>query len=135
MNTSKTNLSSVKDNNKEIYIQSDEATENFPYFSLKNFSDKKYGFTDFESRDYKDLLRTISKLSKLPWSEIESSDRHGCGSEIIDRDSLRVAIPSEYDGKNILAFRYSGKAPIICVRNEEKLDVLYADPKFTIYKH
>lgn len=125
----------MKDNDKELYLKTDEKTEIFPYFSLKNLAEKKYGLQDFEARDYKALVKTIHKLSQLPWSEIESSSRKGCGSEIIPREQLKVTIPSEYDGKNVLSFRYSGEAPMLCIRNEEKLDILFVDPKFTIYDH
>lgn len=119
----------------ELYIKSDRATETFPYFSFRNFSEKDYGLKICESRDFKDIVKTLCKLSKLPWSEIESSDRKGCGSEIISRKSLNVSIPREYENKNVLSFRYSGNAPMLCVRNDDRLDVLFVDPKFTIYDH
>lgn len=119
----------------ELYIKSDRETESFPYFSFRNFSQKDYGLEICEARDYKALIKTLCKLSKLPWSEIESSSRDGCGSEIIERGCLDISIPEEYNGKNVLSFRYSGQAPMLCIRNEEKLDVLYVDPKFTIYDH
>lgn len=106
-----------------------------PYFSFVNYSEDKYGFKELQHNDYKALLHTLHKLSKLDWSEIEKSDRHACGTEKINRNSLKVNIPPVYDNKNIIAFRYNGNAPMLCVRDGFCVDILFTDPKFTIYDH
>ena len=106
-----------------------------PYFSFVNYSEHKYGLDDLQDIDYKCLIRTLCKLSKLDWTEIEKSPRHKCGTEKIKREELRATVPPFYDKKNIIAFRYKGKAPTICVRDGFCVDILFTDHNFSIYDH
>ena len=121
--------------NKDVELGTDQKTQ-YPYFSFRNFSDKQYGLLDLQNDDYQALVKTLCKLSKLTWTQIESSPRHGCGTEIIKRTELKANIPFCYNDKqNVIAFRYKGNAPMICVRNRNLVDVLFTDTNFTLYKH
>jgi hypothetical protein len=79
---------------------------------------------------------TLRRLSQLTWSQIRQCDRHGLGSEIIDRSSLLIRIPNEVtEDVNILAFRFFAKAPMLCYKVREVLHIFWLDRDFTAYKH
>ncbi|KAM3114204.1 hypothetical protein [Phormidesmis sp. 146-33] len=62
---------------------------------------------------------TLHKLSQITWNEIISSPRHGVGYEYISRNAIRSGVPSHLkDDVRFLAFRFSGKKPMVGYRDE-----------------
>ena len=137
-------MKKIKFSSKMALLSDNQATEikltndmknKTPYFSFKNYSEKRYGLAELGNEDFKALICTLNTLSKLSWSEIEKSDRHKNGTEIIDRSCIKSTVPNCYEGKNIIAFRYKDKAPMLCVREGFCVDILFTDRDLTLYKH
>jgi len=75
-------------------------------------------------------------LSQLSWSQLRLAPRHGVGYEIIDRKGFRVAIPQHItDDVNLIAFRFSGKAPMIGYKDEGIFRIVWLDRAFKVYDH
>lgn len=104
-------------------------------FSFQYFSEKKFGLESCNLTDLKELLCQMKNISSKTWNEIRTSHRHGLGSEKIDSKSLRVSIPSECKEKQLLAFRYNGKKPMVGFRRNSVFEILYLDTDFTLYPH
>jgi len=116
------------------------------FFSGESFTEKpcfcfQYlhpGFTSSEcSDDQKSgLLLTFEKLSGLRWVEIESSPRHGLGSEKIERKSIKPGIPKAVPKEaTFLAIRFSGLAPMVGFREKNIFHIVFIDAKFNVYDH
>ena len=83
------------------------------------------------------LIERLVLLSKLSWSEIMMSPRHGIGSEKIALASLKTPIPVSFteDVTFVLAFRFKDKAPFVGYRNRFIFHILFIDRDFTLYDH
>lgn len=90
-----------------------------------------------ESNEKIDLLERIVKLSGLSWQEIETTGRHGFGSEKISRESIKQDLPNDIteDVSHFLALRFSGKKAFVGFRNKFVFHILYIDRDFTLYHH
>jgi len=87
--------------------------------------EQKVGFTD-----------TMRILSSLSWQQINSSNRHLHGKEIISRDSLKVPIPATIaEDENIIAIRFHDNAPMVGVRRNDVFHIFWFDRNFTVYNH
>jgi hypothetical protein len=90
--------------------------------------------TTDEKAAFADALHTRSKMT---WAELRLAARHGLGFEIIPRQILRVQdFPSELtEDRQLLAFRFCGKAPMVGYRTGREFTVLFLDRDFTLYPH
>jgi hypothetical protein len=116
------------------------------YFFDKDFTQKpcfcfQYLHKDYNSDNCDDdqiklLIKTLEKLSNLTWLQIESSHRHGLGSEKISRHSVKPHIP-DFIPKDatILSIRFAGNAPMVGFREKNIFHVLFLDGKFNVYNH
>jgi hypothetical protein len=69
-----------------------------------------------------------------PWKELEKAPHGGLGCEVI-RQGLNVRLPECAEGKSIIAFRYSGKKPMIGFRERDVFYILWFDRDYSVYKH
>jgi len=74
-------------------------------------------------------------LSQLTWSEIRKAPRGGLGYEKIAPTAIRPAIPEEAREENIIAFRFSGKAPMVGFKKAATFYILWLDRGFEVYNH
>jgi hypothetical protein len=116
------------------------------YFFDKAFTDKpcfcfqyihpKYNSSSCEDRQIRDLVERLERLSTLTWADITSTQRHGFGSENIERKSFKVEIPPNIPKEaTLLALRFSGKNPMVGFREKNIFHIVFLDSKFTVYDH
>jgi len=72
----------------------------------------------------------------MSWAQINQAPRHGLGYEKISHTSIKAAIPPHItEDVNFLAFRFSGKAPMVGYRKQEVFYIVWLDRNFTLYDH
>ncbi|MEO8316133.1 MAG: hypothetical protein ABI645_15230 [Pseudomonadota bacterium] len=82
------------------------------------------------------FIDQLRALSQLTWAQIRGSHRHGLGSEKISQKQLKFALPSHItEDITILAFRFSGKAPMLGYRVGTTLHIICLDAKMIAYAH
>jgi hypothetical protein len=75
-------------------------------------------------------------MSQLTWNELRQAQRHGIGSEKIDRKSITRPIPSHItEDVTFLAFRFSGKKSMVGYRMKEMFHIIWFDRDFKLYDH
>lgn len=106
-----------------------------PVFSLR-YLRPGYSLPDCTTEQKAAFADTLHKLSQMTWAEIAVAHRHGNGTEIIARSSIKAAIPDHITKDvNLLAFRFSGMAPMVGYRDRAVFYVIWIDPRFTLYDH
>lgn len=95
-----------------------------------------YTVSDCSSKDRAAFAERLYRLSQLTWPEVYSSHRHGLGAEKIARGDLRACVQDRIpEGVAPIAFRFSGKKPMIGYRDENTLCIVALDPKLEAYPH
>lgn len=104
-----------------------------PAFSLR-YVEKRYCISDCDKSEKSHFAEKILKLSQMTWAQIKQSHRHSFGTEIISQleAKLPVAAPK---GAHALAFRFSGKKPMVGYRDGNIFYVVWFDREFTLYDH
>ncbi|MBD2384885.1 hypothetical protein [Cylindrospermum sp. FACHB-282] len=106
-----------------------------PIFSLR-YLDNEYCITKCTKDEQAAFALKIHKLSQLTWCQIQSQDRHGLGYEKIARVAIKAPIPKFItEDVNIIAFRFSGKSPMVGYRDKAVFYVIWLDRDFTLYDH
>jgi hypothetical protein len=106
-----------------------------PYFSLRYLSDN-YCISKCDKDDKAAFADTLRKLSKLTWTQIKSSHRHGLGFETIQKDQIRSSIPNHItEDVRFIAFRFSGKKAMVGYRERATFYVIWFDRDFSLYPH
>ena len=107
----------------------------YPVFCFK-YLQKGYSITDLDANNKSALLEQLYKLSQLSWSNIQTTHRHGMGTEKIDQNSIKPPLPSFVTKEvTLLALRYLGKQPFVGYRFDHVFHILYIDHNFTVYPH
>jgi len=104
-----------------------------PAFSFKHLQ-KSHCFSKCNAEEKRDFAESIYKRKELSWSQLVQGARHGLGSEKITQ-GLKVEVPPEFSGVQLIAFRFSGKKPMIGFRERDVFYVLWFDRDFTVYAH
>lgn len=119
-----------------IYQQIKESSnKKNPVFSLK-YIQKGFGIEECPDEDKIALLKKMAQLSQTTWQDIFQSSRHGTGQEKIDKNSLKVPLPTcVKDDTNLIAIRYKGLAPMVGFRENDVFHILWVDFNFNVYKH
>jgi len=107
-----------------------------PHFSLEHVADA-YCITRCAKEDRAAFAVQLRKLSQLTWKELRRTPHEGFGCEVIDRNQIRAGIPSNVteDVDKFLAFRFSGKKPMVGYRDERVFHILWFDRDFSLYDH
>lgn len=107
-----------------------------PVFCLRH-AHKDYGVKRCSDDQKISLIHRIEDLCKLKWSEIRASHRHAFGAEKIPISSLNVKPPPFITGdvKFLLAYRFSGKHPMLVHQSKFVLHIIFLDTDFTVYNH
>nr|VFJ55547.1 MAG: hypothetical protein BECKFW1821B_GA0114236_102329 [Candidatus Kentron sp. FW] len=108
-----------------------------PIFSLERVQEGGYSFTKLDREDKAQFAEAIFRRRLLTWRKIKSVHRHGLGAEKIARNSIKTALPAfiKEDTDYFLAFRFSGKKPMVGYRIDNVFYVLWFDNDFTLYDH
>jgi hypothetical protein len=112
--------------------------DNPPRFSFRYIvNDSKFSYDSLEREDKVNLINTLNVLGRLTWRQIHRQPRDKSGCEIINRKSLKLALPANVpEESNILAFRFSGMAPMLGYKSAFGTFYIIAfDTKFKAYKH
>ncbi len=118
------------------YIPSDTNYDLEPPVFCFRYLDKTHGLDGCDKDEKAALASTLYKLSQLSWSQLRLAPRHGVGYEIIDRKSFRVEIPRHITNDvNLIAFRFSGKAPMVGYKDEAIFRIVWLDRAFKVYDH
>ena len=112
-----------------------EETTVYPAFSFR-YIHKDFNVDKCETDDKVYFLQRIVKLCSLTWQDIKSADRHGFGTEKIDKNIIKQQLPKEVtEDIPLLALRFRDKKPFVGFWNKYVFYVLFIDSKFTLYKH
>lgn len=109
-----------------------------PIFSFSKMRDNTgYSVSCCDDANCAALTKQLYKLSRLTWQEIQNTQRHGLGHEIIplssiQQEAIRSAFPED---STPIAFRYKGKAPMIGYRTDQVFHIICLDHDFTVYQH
>ena len=108
-----------------------------PIFSLERLIQGKYCFSNLNQIDKAAFAESIFKRRNIPWKEIKNLPRHGLGIEKISKHSIKTGLPRNIteDFNDFIAFRFSGKKPMVGYRINEIFYVLWFDHDFTLYDH
>jgi hypothetical protein len=107
-----------------------------PIFCFK-YQHKDFDISKCTNDEKVSLLEQVGRLSQLTWEQITTTQRHGLGTEKINRDSLNVNCPAfiTNDVKYLLAIRFQGKKPFLIHRDRFIAHVVFIDNKFSVYNH
>jgi hypothetical protein len=107
-----------------------------PTFCLHHLG-SPYCVTDCDRDDKAAFAETLRKLSHLTWGQIKQAPRHGLGCEKIPRNLIGGSIPAVVteDVESFLAFRFSGKKPMVGYRQGAMFHILWLDHDFSLYPH
>jgi hypothetical protein len=112
---------------KTSYAEGKSTQQKKPKFSLEHLQDP-YCVCRCDKDDRAAFATKLRELSQLTWSEITCSGRHGLGFEKIDRTSIKAPIPEHItDDVNLIAFRFSGKKPMVGYRSYEIFYIVWCD--------
>ena len=83
------------------------------------------------------FAKTLQKLASSKWKDLITAPRHGQGSELIHKNSIKAPIPGRFqDQEKFLTFRYKGKLPMSGVRVGDVYHILWIEPTFgQLYDH
>jgi hypothetical protein len=116
-------------------VEADDSDSKPPVFSFE-YLQAGWCVQDCQQEERSKMLDKLRRLSALSWKDIRQQNRHHLGSEIIDRRSIRAAIPSFLtEDVKLLAFRAFDKAAMVGYRNGRIFHVLWVDRTFTLYNH
>jgi hypothetical protein len=106
-----------------------------PVFSFE-YLQSSYCITNCNSDEKAAFAERMRLLSQLTWAEIKCAPRHGLGFEKISQSAISAGLPSHITADVVLiAFRFSGKAPMVGYREKRIFHVLWFDRDFTLYDH
>jgi hypothetical protein len=108
-----------------------------PIFSLERVQNGEYCFSKLDRDGKAAFAESVFKRRSLTWNDIQKIDRHGLGFEKIAVSGIKASVPKfiTEDQHNLLAFRFSGKCPMVGYRVKNIFYVLWFDHKFTLYEH
>jgi len=82
------------------------------------------------------MLERLRQISQRTWRDIKQLDRHGYGTEIIARASIKTALPSFLtEDAKLLAFRAYDLVAMVGYRSGRIFYVIWIDREFKLYKH
>jgi hypothetical protein len=100
------------------------------------YIDRLYCISCCDHEEKAGFADTLLQLSQMTWNEIRSAHRHGLGGEKISRDAIKRPIPEHVtDDVTFIAFRFSGKKPMVGYRMKEMFHIVWLDRDFTLYDH
>lgn len=129
----------AKDNGQRIKAQvvpSVSPQQMRPKFSLEHLR-RSHCISSCAKDEKAALADRMHELSQLTWQQIAQAPKGGQGSEIISRNAIgEETIPSVItEDTNIIAFRFSGKAPMVGYREAEVFHIVWLDRAFNLYDH
>jgi hypothetical protein len=128
--TSKSTSGKVSTKEDEPSLSTQDA---HPLFALEHL-DGDYCLQHCDKNEKAALAERLHELARLTWGQIGKASRHGQGFEKITFEQLS-GVPGRFKERPLIAFRFSGKKPMIGFREKEIFYILALDRNFTCYRH
>lgn len=108
-----------------------------PAFSLEKLQPGDYCLTSLNQEHKAMFADAIFKRRTSSWKDVRNAPRHGIGTELIKKSSIKAAIPKFItdESETLLAMRYHGRCPMVGYRVRDIFYVLWFDHNFTLYDH
>jgi len=125
----------IQKETERVKIEPDSMPPKFSFQFLVKHTN--FGYESLEKVHKIALSNTLYKLSQSRWSEINQAHRHGQGYEKVMRSNIRFKLPDIITKDcEIIAFRFSGKAPMLGYRGAgDTFFIIAFDTKFKAYSH
>ena len=109
--------------------------EKRPIFSLEHMQ-PTHSVRTCQHNDRAEFASKLYEMSQLSWGQLKQAPRHGLGSETISQNAIRAPMPQSVTRDiRLIAFRFSGKKPMVGYRVNEVFFVLWLDYNYTLYDH
>jgi len=106
-----------------------------PVFSLRHLSGG-HCISQCENKDQLSFVDKIRIISQFTWAQIKNQHRHATGFEKLSRNAFNVGIPSHItEDQTLIAFRFSGKKPMVGYRDRDIFHIIWFDNDFSVYDH
>lgn len=107
-----------------------------PKFSFRYLA-PAYCISNCTDEERLSFVDRMFRLSQLTWSKLRQIDRHKLGYELIDRKSIKPAIPTGItEDVKFVAFRFYKLAPMVGYRSDDgTFYVIWFDRNFKVYDH
>lgn len=106
-----------------------------PIFSLRHLN-SGYCISKCDKKDRLSFVDKIRVISQLSWAQIKSTHRHATGFEKLPRNTFKIGIPTHItEDQTLIAFRFSGKKPMIGYRDRDIFHIIWFDNDFSVYDH
>jgi len=131
-------IKSVAKNSGRIKVEDEPNYEDMPpIFSLERVQNCKYCFSKLKLEDQAAFATAMFRRRETTWKSIKQTHRHGIGFEKIPKNVIKAGIPPfiTHEMNDFIAFRFSGKKPMVGYRQKNIFYVLWFDLDFTLYKH
>ncbi len=121
---------------KKIKIQSEVSQSfDYPIFCFRYLQSKPQSDYKF----YADFIVRLQKISNLTWEKINTTQRHGFGTEKIPVEQIKPQLPAfvSPDVRHLTVFRASGdNRPFLGLRNGSVFHIIFIEEKFgDVYAH
>lgn len=107
----------------------------YPVFCFKHLSIKSRGDYKF----YFNFIERLNKLSNLSWKQINTTQKHGFGTEKLPVEQIKPDLPQfiSPDVKELLVFRANGdNRPFLGLRTGKIFHIVFIEEKFgDVYNH
>ena len=107
-----------------------------PKFCLRHVQ-KNFDVDNLTTKGQAELARTLQRLASITWNEIQTSQRHGLGTEKLAKSMFKTRIPLAFeDREDFTAFRYHENRPMVGVRVRDVFQVIWIEADYgDLYKH
>lgn len=123
----------IKD--RQTVVEADDSDLKPPVFSFE-YLQKGWCIQDCQQDERAKMLERLRQISQRTWREIRQLDRHGYGTEIIDRTSIRAGLPSFVtEDVRLLAFRAYDLVAMVGYRSGRIFHVIWIDRDRKLYNH
>lgn len=120
---------------RETNSEVDDSDQKSPVFSFE-YLQQGWCVQDCQQEERSRMLDKLRRLSQLSWKQIRQEHRHGLGTEIIRKNSLKVEVPGFItDDVRLLAFRAFDMVAMVGYRNGRIFHIIWIDRTFTLYDH
>ena len=120
---------------RDTVAEVDDSDLKPPVFSFE-YLQAGWCIHDCQQEERSKMLDRLRRISQISWREIRQLDRHAYGTEIIDREILKVGIPSFLTADvKLLAFRAFDLVAMVGYRKGRIFHVIWIDREFKLYAH
>lgn len=127
--------------NKQKRISEPQAVPDYDkspiLFSLSRVVPGEFCFSQLADECKARFADAIFRRKEMTWADLKQGQRHGLGTEKVDRTAIRAPIPRFITEENetFLVLRYNGRRAMVGYRQKDIFYVLWFDSRFNLYDH